>query len=845
MRSTAISPRRPSAAAFLAGFLLFFAVPAQAVMQRIALRSGWNLISIAVAPDDPSVLAVLDPLVAADNFEAIWKYDAAGGDWLRFPAATAGGPTFSTFEEGVGYWLKVNRATNLDIDGALGVSPAAGDLAPHWNLVGFSLEGPTSYERVIGNAAVRQIWTFDAAQGRFLGVVIDPQGLVLREDFIDLEAGRGYWLFSNQAISVAPVLGTGLPADLDVPPLVEDAAGAATQGVGSELAPKPFTRSPGDIDIAGDGFYDRTGSQRAIDFGERQNVQPLSIFNERSGVLFWRLEVVDPEATPWLRLRVIDPDTKLQTLFTEMSGSVASETDIVDIAVDRIGLPPGVLEGALLLTTNAADLPPPSEAIRDIAVRMTVADLDGDYLLTAKIETVNDKPADLPDPNLAISLYRDSDGLKAVVNEATTLLFSQRLRLSGSLVATGSSLFQVSGSYELGAEDPGNPYGVAVRRDLTLRGQRRDPLDPADAILGALDLKGEYFETIRNVTAEPIYLAGTFVAERMGATASARDVVEPENKIAGNIADNGTLERTIQVTRKVLITELDVTVELQHPRPADLVVTLIGPDGTEAVLRNRSAAAVGQVIYDDIATPVDSLEIYNGKLAQGTYTLRVADQEAGQTGSLLAWKLRVRGTDVHDLGGSIAGVPAGTRLVLTGCGVTSLAATGAGGSFSFKNLVDCVYRITVVQPGFQSVSRDVVLAGADVGDVAIAPAALPPLMPAPVTLPSSAQAAFVTLTTAGGAGVLGDGLSLKQQYVFDATTYDVDRPPVGIFPEGPDTNDFLDAVDPLTRSNVVGINGRVDGPVGPNSARIAVTIGQPVIGTSVQGNLRLAVGVNP
>ena len=841
-------PRTPRLAVvcLLGLALLCAALPARAATQRLALRADWNLISFAVTPDDPTVLAVLGPLVADDNLVALWAYDASLGSWSRFPAAVEGGPSLSVIEGGRGYWLKLRRAAQLDVEGELGMTVGPGELARDWNLVGFPLEEPTPYDRVITNAAVRQVWTFDAAQGKFLGVVIDAQGTVLREDFIDLVPGRGYWLFSNQEVSLAPVLGTGLPPDLDVPPLVP-AAAALTSGAGpvDELAPKPFTRSEGDVDIAGDGFYDRTGSQRAIDFGERQTIQPISIFNDRSGVLSWRIEIVDPEATPWLRLRLLDPDTKLQTLVTELSGTVASETDVVDIVVDRTGLPPGQLGGAVRLTTNASDLPPPNEAIRTIGVAMSVAELDGDYRLTAQIETINDKPADLPDPKLAISLYRDSDGLKAAIDEAGSLLFSKRLRLSGDFVAAGSSRFQVSGSYEMAADDPGNPYGVAIRRDLTLRGQRRDPLVTADATIGPLDLRGEYFETIRNVTETPIYLAGTFIAERLGARPSARDLIQNANTTAGNIPDSGTLQRTIQITREVLITELDVTVELQHPRPADLVVTLTGPDSTEAVLRNRSAASAGRVEYDTFATPVDSLEIFNGKLAAGTYTLRVADQQAGQTGTLRNWNLRIAGTEVHDVRGTVAGVPAGTRVLLTGCGVSAFATTAANGSYAFENLVDCVYRLTILQSGFQTVSRDVALSGGDLTDVALAPPAAPPFTADPVVQPSGDNAAFVSLTTAGGAGTRFP--VREQQYVFDATTYDVDRPPVGPanFPEGPDTNAFLDDVNPLTMSNTEGINGTVDGPAGANARRVTMAIGLPVIGTSVQGNLRLSVGANP
>lgn len=823
------------AAACAAGWLLLLAgVPAQAATQRLSLRAGWNLVSLAVAPNDPSVREVLAPLVAGNDLEAIWGYDAHNGTWSRFPAAAPGAPALTTLRAGRGYWLKVKRTVNLDVEGEIGTASGPDELAPGWNLVGFPLEQATLYERVVTNASIRQIWTFDAAQAKFVGVVLDPQGTVLREDFVNLEAGRGYWLFSNQAVSLAPVLGTGLPPDLDVPPLVGGGSG--------DLAPKPFTRSAGDVDVAGDGFYDRTASQRAIDFGERLEIQPISIFNDRSGVLNWKIEVVDPAATPWLHFRTVDPDTSMQTLVTELSGSVASETDVVDIVVDRTGLVPGELTGAVLLSTNAADLPPPSEAQRRIGVRMSVAELDGDYLLTAEIKTVDGQAADLADPKLAISLYRDGDGVKVVVNESATLLISSHLRLSGNFVQTDSTLFEVSGSYEMPANDPGNPFGVAVRRDVTLRGQRRDPLDKSTATLGPLDLQGEYFETMRNVTAEPIFLAGTFVAERLGATATARDQVDGENKTAGNIPDNGVLTRTIQITDKVLITELDAVVEMQHPRPEDLVVTLTAPDATEAVLRSRSTAGVGKVTYDEDATPVDSLEVFNGKLSPGTYTLRVADQQAGQTGSLLDFKLRLRGTQVHDLGGTIAGVPSGTQLLLSGCGVSAITTTGAGGSFKFKNLVDCVYQITVLQSGFQTTRRVVALAGGDIGNLQITPPVGAPFVPEPVIPPSAANVSFVSLTTGAGAGAVLPFHELES--VFDATTFDVDRPSP-LFPDRVDTNAFLNVVDPLTGSNAVGINGLVDGPVGANARRITVSIGAPVIGFSAQGNFRLSAGGNP
>ena len=64
----------------------------------------------------------------------------------------------------------------------------------------------------------------------------------------------GYWLFAVQEVSLAPVLGTGLPADLDVPPLLPTES--------TDVA-VPFSQiTPGDIDVNGDGFYDRSATQR-------------------------------------------------------------------------------------------------------------------------------------------------------------------------------------------------------------------------------------------------------------------------------------------------------------------------------------------------------------------------------------------------------------------------------------------------------------------------------------------------------------------------------------------------------------------------------------------------------
>ena len=125
-------------------------------------------------------------------------------------------------------------------------------------------------------------------------------------------------------------------------------------------------------------------------------------------------------------------------------------------------------------------------------------------------------------------------------------------------------------------------------------------------MLSPLDLKGEYRETIRNVLEEPIYLAGTFTATRIQSQPSTIDSSDSKGE-GGSIPDDGAiLERTINISERMIITEVDVTVNLTHSRPADLVVTLVSPTGTEVVLRERTTAIVGEVTYDMDETPVDS-----------------------------------------------------------------------------------------------------------------------------------------------------------------------------------------------------------------------------------------------
>ena len=123
------------------------------------------------------------------------------------------------------------------------------------------------------------------------------------------------------------------------------------------------------------------------------------------------------------------------------------------------------------------------------------------------------------------------------------------------------------------------------------------------------------------------------------------------------IPDNGsaaTAQLTVNEIGGFLISDLNVKVNITHPRSSDLLVQLQGPDGTIITLANRATApgATGanftNTYFDDQAAvpinlgaapfsgsfvPTQALSAFNGKQANGTWKLIVTDLAAGPGGA--------------------------------------------------------------------------------------------------------------------------------------------------------------------------------------------------------------------
>ncbi len=115
---------------------------------------------------------------------------------------------------------------------------------------------------------------------------------------------------------------------------------------------------------------------------------------------------------------------------------------------------------------------------------------------------------------------------------------------------------------------------------------------------------------------------------------------------------------TITVTDNAPIVDLNVTINsLTHTYDGDLVLHVIGPDGTDVILSNRRGGSgdnfVGTVFDDAASTSVSSgtapftgsfrpdnpLSAFNGKIAAGLWKLFVVDQAAIDVGNINSWAL--------------------------------------------------------------------------------------------------------------------------------------------------------------------------------------------------------------
>ena len=110
---------------------------------------------------------------------------------------------------------------------------------------------------------------------------------------------------------------------------------------------------------------------------------------------------------------------------------------------------------------------------------------------------------------------------------------------------------------------------------------------------------------------------------------------------------NSLLFDTIYVADNLLITEVDVYVDITHDYIGDLYYKITAPNGNWVILHNREGGSTQNRVgwYDDDFTPSnpDNMLGLNDSQSQGNWVFFIGDLGSGGTGTINSWGVRIRG----------------------------------------------------------------------------------------------------------------------------------------------------------------------------------------------------------
>lgn len=182
----------------------------------------------------------------------------------------------------------------------------------------------------------------------------------------------------------------------------------------------------------------------------------------------------------------------------------------------------------------------------------------------------------------------------------------------------------------------------------------------------------------------------------------AQTLTASSGDVAVAIPDLGTAEVPIFIPDSGAVSDVNVRVRLNHTFDGDLVLSLVGPDGTEVALSNRrggggdnfgsganTCGGTPTVFDDSAATPIASgaspfvgsfrpdapLSAFNGKSTAGMWKLRVSDQAGLDVGTLFCFQLEISRRAYACCGGS--GTPS---LIGTGSNVVAESCSAPNGA---------------------------------------------------------------------------------------------------------------------------------------------------------------------
>jgi hypothetical protein len=188
---------------------LLISINGFAATANIELNSGWNLISLYVQPEDPSIVPVLSSIQG--KYISVWTY--VDGVWLVYDPENPGFSDLTTMEAGMGYWVNMKQAATLMVSGNA-ISHSV-DLSSGWNLVGYSSDTAQPIDVALASIQGEYMSVWAYMDG--VWYVYDPENPGF-SDLLLMEPDYGYWISAKSTYtiqSLAAELGKNASTDAE------------------------------------------------------------------------------------------------------------------------------------------------------------------------------------------------------------------------------------------------------------------------------------------------------------------------------------------------------------------------------------------------------------------------------------------------------------------------------------------------------------------------------------------------------------------------------------------------------------------------------------------------------
>ncbi len=185
------------------------------ITQCIGLATGWNIMSFRVMPDNPDILAMVQPLIDDDKLDKV--LNETGGSVFHLPFPPPNGQwsnTIGDMQATEGYYIKVSDNGMLCATGMPAETPLGIPLNSGWNIIGYPCEytqnALDAVQPLIDAGVLEKV--IDKTGGSIFHLPFPPPNGQWSNTIGDFQSGEGYYLKVNESSNLT-IQCTDMPMD--------------------------------------------------------------------------------------------------------------------------------------------------------------------------------------------------------------------------------------------------------------------------------------------------------------------------------------------------------------------------------------------------------------------------------------------------------------------------------------------------------------------------------------------------------------------------------------------------------------------------------------------------------